>query len=164
MIEFKLKNRRLRLYPDGVITCRAIHRGKETIKETWNNISFNDNGIGYLVVTIYVDGAPRNFYKHRLLHLARNPGWDIFDTSPNNIIDHINHNRRDNTSDNLRVVTTQQNQFNREVKGYSWHMGLGKWIARIKINNKLIHIGYYDNEEEAHAAYLKAKEELHIIN
>ena len=38
-----------------------------------------------------------------------------------------------------------------------------KWRASIRINTKPIHIGYFDTEEEAHQAYLQAKEKYHII-
>ena len=162
MTEFVLGNRRLRLYPDGKITCRAILNGEETKKEIWNDVSFIDNN-GYLRCNIKVNGVQKLFLQHRLLHLARNPDWDIFDSSPNNCIDHINHTRDDNTTGNLRVVTNQQNQFNTIAKGYSWNKRLSKWQAYIKLNYKKIHLGYFVYEEDAHAAYLEAKARLHII-
>jgi hypothetical protein len=43
------------------------------------------------------------------------------------------------------------------TKGYK--MKDGKYIVRITHNKKRIHIGTFYSEEEAHAAYLKAKEE-----
>ena len=164
MIEFVLGNRRLRLYPDGKITCRAILNGEETIKEIWNDVSFFKNKTGYLQCTITVDGVYKKFLQHRLLHLARNPGWDIFDTSPNNCIDHRNHTRDDNADENLRVVTHQQNSFNKSnTKGYSWNKRCSKWQVSIMLNYKNIHLGYFVNEEDAAAAYLKAKARLHVI-
>ena len=163
MIEFVLGDRRMRLYPDGKITCRAINRGKETKNETWYDVSFCDNQ-GYLRCHITVNGVDKMFLQHRLSHLARNPGWDIFDTSPNNCIDHINHTRDDNEDGNLRVVTNQQNHFNRSgVKGYHWHKSHNKWQAYINVNGKRNHLGYFVNEEDAAAAYLEAKARLHII-
>ena len=45
------------------------------------------------------------------------------------------------------------------VKGYSWNNQKNKWGARIKINQKIIHLGFFDNEEDAHNAYLVAKRE-----
>jgi len=164
MIEFVLKNRRLRLYPDGTITIRAIRYGKETKTEIWNEASFCNHSGGYLYCNITVDGIYKKFLKHRLLHLARNPGWDIFDSSPTNYIDHKNHDTTDNTDANLRIVTHQQNHFNRSnVKGYYWYKRLGKWSAQIKLNQKIIHLGYFEKEEDAAAAYLEAKARLHII-
>jgi hypothetical protein len=46
------------------------------------------------------------------------------------------------------------------VKGYSWDAQKNKWKARIKINQRLRHLGYFDTEEQAHQAYLVAKREL----
>ena len=43
------------------------------------------------------------------------------------------------------------------VKGYSWNNQKNKWGARIKINQKIIHLGFFDKEEDAHNAYLVAK-------
>jgi hypothetical protein len=75
-------------------------------------------------------------------------------------IDHINGNRNDNRLENLRIVSNQQNQFNRKnTKGYSKQNN--KFIAKIRINKKQIHLGCYDTEEEAHNAYLEAKQKYH---
>jgi len=79
-------------------------------------------------------------------------------------VDHINHNRLDNRKSNLRIVTRQQNHFNRsKVKGYIWNKSSKKWQAYIVINRKKIHLGYFDTEEEARNAYLLAKEKYHKI-
>ena len=164
MIEFMLKNRRLRLYPDGTITCRAIIRGKETKNGAWHEIKFCEMNTGYLCCNLSVDGVQKLLLQHRLLHLARNPGWDIFDTSKNNCIDHKNHDTIDNTDGNLRVVTHQQNNFNRSnVKGYTWNKASKKWKAYIEVYGKQSHLGYFVKEEDARAAYLEAKARLHII-
>lgn len=164
-MEFIIGNRRLKLYPNGVIKSRAIMRGNETKNEKWDIIKFSENGGGYLVCGLTVDGKQKTLRKHRILHLARNPGWDIFDSSPNNCIDHINRSKTDNSVENLRVVTQQQNNFNRSnVKGYSWNKSRNKWEAYIKLDRKKIHISYFENEEDAGAAYLKAKEIYHKFN
>lgn len=164
-MEFKIGNRRLKLYPNGEIKSRAIMRGNETKNEKWDMITFGDNGGGYLVCGLTVDGKQKTLRKHRILHLARNPDWDIFDSSPNNCIDHINHSKTDNSVENLRVVTQQQNNFNRSnVKGCSWNKSRNKWEAYIKLDRKKIHIRYFEKEEDAHAAYLAAKEIYHKFN
>ena len=163
MIEFKLGGRRLRLNIDGVLETRAIWGGRETKKETWNVVTFCVNEDGYLYCCMMVDGVKKIILKHRLLYLARNPEWDIFNSSQNNHIDHINRDRIDNTSGNLRVVTCQQNSFNRNTKGYSWTPKRKRWKAEITVNGKSTFIGYFVNEEDAAAAYLEAKARLHII-
>ena len=160
-MEFKIGNRRLKLYPNGEIKYRAIWGDKETKTEKWDTIKFCESD-GYLICGLTVDGKKKTLRKHRVLHLARNPGWDIFDSSSSNCIDHINHSRTDNSIENLRVVTNQQNHFNRSnVKGYSWNNARRKWGAQITINAKNKHLGYFEKEEDARAAYLAAKEIYH---
>jgi hypothetical protein len=79
-------------------------------------------------------------------------------------IDHIDRDRTNNKLDNLRLVTYQQNNFNRsKVNGYAWHKQTKKWRARIHLNEKDIHLGLFDTKAEARAAYLAAKEKYHII-
>ena len=163
MIEFILKNRKLRLHPDGVY-CRAYNnKGEETKEEIWREIKFYKFK-GYDRCQITIDGKGKNFLKHRLVKLAHDPTFDIFDSSPSNCIDHENHTRDDNSNDNLRVVTNQQNCFNRSnVKGYSWDKSRKKWVAVIKVDGKSKTLGRFENEEDAREAYLAAKAKLHII-
>jgi hypothetical protein len=78
-------------------------------------------------------------------------------------LDHINQNRQDNRILNLRIVTHQQNLFNTKSKGYSWNKPNQKWVGKIMVNGKHIHLGSFNTEEEARQSYLKAKEKLHII-
>ena len=163
MIEFNVGDRRMRLYPDGKITCRSQYRGEETKNENWYSITFREHK-GYTMSYISVNGKMRHLSKHRLLHLARNPGWNIFDTSKDNCIDHINHTRDDNSIENLRVVTNQQNHFNRSgVKGYTWDKKRNKWQASIGLNGKNEYLGLFEKEEDARAAYLEAKARLHVM-
>ena len=161
-MEFVIKNRRLKLFPDGVIKCRAIRNGVETKTEIWREVKFCEDNTGYLVAGITIDGKSKKFLKHRVLHLARNPGWDIFDNSSSNCIDHINRSRTDNSIENLRVVSSQENQFNRSgVKGYYWHKSNKKWVAQIMLNGATKTIGSFEKEEDARSAYLAAKEIYH---
>jgi len=78
-------------------------------------------------------------------------------------IDHINQNKTDNRIINLRSVSHQQNSFNTDAKGYYWHKGKNKWRTLIRLNNKEIHLGYFNNEDEAKNKYLEVKKTLHII-
>lgn len=84
-------------------------------------------------------------------------------TTEEQVVDHKNHNGLDNRRDNLRVATVGQNMANlRKKRGTSSRFkGVSAvprahdigWCARIKINNRSKHLGYYDTEEEAAAAY-----------
>jgi hypothetical protein len=163
MIEFVLKNRLLRLHPDGVMYCRSHKDGHETKKEKWYQVTFHKSK-GYDICNITIDGKQRKFKKHRLVKLAHEPTFDIFDASPSNFIDHINHTPSDNSNGNLRVVTNQQNCFNRSnVKGYSWDKKRKMWKAEIMLDGKHKHLGRFKIEEDARNAYLKAKAIYHII-
>lgn len=80
-------------------------------------------------------------------------------------VDHIHGNktRNDNRKSNLRIVTDSQNMMNRcvhknnktGVAGVRWHKYHNKWVAVISANKKRIHLGYYDNFEDA----VKARKE-----
>lgn len=65
------------------------------------------------------------------------------------VVDHINTDKLDNRKKNLRFVTHAQNKMNKKVRGYSWHKNRDKWQARIRLNNKVIHLGYFINEQDA---------------
>ena len=97
------------------------------------------------------------YYTHRLIATA-------FIDNPHNkkYVDHIDGNRLNNSLDNLRWVTSSENQHNRRTaKGYHWDEEKQKWKAGIRVNNKKIHLGYFDTEEEARQAYLDAKKIYH---
>lgn len=100
----------------------------------------------------------REIYMHRLI----NNTPEGFET------DHINGNKLDNRRENLRTVTHQQNIFNRSrlPNNTSGYIGVSydatttnkykKWLARIKLNYKLINLGRYLTPEEASNAYNQA--------
>ena len=44
--------------------------------------------------------------------------------------------------------------------GVCWFKRDKKWVAQIKINGKSKHLGYFDNELEAHLVYQKRYNEL----
>jgi len=101
-----------------------------------------------------VSGKQNTIYMHReILGLKKGDKRQV---------DHINHDTLDNREGNLRIITDQKNKWNRRnSKGYSWHKGHKKYIATITVNRKNVHLGYFDTPEEAHQAYLKAKQEYH---
>jgi len=74
------------------------------------------------------------------------------------IVDHINGNGLDNRRCNLRVCNNQQNMANMGI--YNQYKGVSKyknkWRARIKVNYKEFHVGYFNTEREAARAYDQA--------
>lgn len=79
-------------------------------------------------------------------------------------VDHINGNKLDNRRINLRVVTPQQNQLNRQgpnrnntsgVRGVNYCPQLSAsrpWRAQITVNGKNSHLGLFATRDEAIAA------------
>ena len=89
---------------------------------------------------------------------------------PQDQIDHLNGDKRDNRIANLRDVsqfTNQQNQTRPRTdnisgyRGVSWERGNKRWRAQIRANGRLQYLGYFDCAKEAHAAYLAAKLRFH---
>jgi hypothetical protein len=78
-------------------------------------------------------------------------------------VDHINRVRTDNRWENLRLVTNQHNKFNTDARGYCWNQDRQKWMAYIQVDERMRYLGLHQTEEEARAAYLAAKAELHVI-
>jgi hypothetical protein len=112
------------------------------------------NGAGYRQIII----SGKKYQSHRLIYIYHN--GEIADGLH---IDHIDRDKLNNNIENLRLVTPQENQWNRGAKGYYFHKPRNKFLAKIKLNGKDINLGYFDTAEEAKNAYLKAKKELHII-
>lgn len=159
MIEFKLKDRRMRLI-DDVFYSRAICRGIETKKETWCKVTFG-NHEGYLRCDLQLNKVKHKILQHRMVWYAHHQEWNIWDTSHDNQIDHHNKNKKDNRLCNLRKATNAENAQNRDVKGCYFHKARNKWKAQIYLNGKKKTIGYYDTYEEGHEAYLAEKRILH---
>ena len=78
-------------------------------------------------------------------------------------VDHVNRDSLDNRRENLRKCSHQNNRFNsnkwynRKYKGVSiYPFNRNRFRARIKINDKSIHLGIFESEELAAKAYDKA--------
>ena len=87
---------------------------------------------------------------------------------PKNQVDHINGDRSDNRWNNLREATPAQNKQNqRNPSKCSKTQLLGvykrgdRFIAQIGHDRKSIHLGVFDTPENAHSAYLSAKQKMH---
>jgi hypothetical protein len=82
--------------------------------------------------------------------------------------DHENRNRLDNRKNNLRVVNSAGNAQNKgkpsntssNHRGVSWHRGAKKWRAHVCPSGKFVHVGYFDNEEDAAQAAREARRRL----
>lgn len=81
------------------------------------------------------------------------------------VIDHINHNRHDNRSKNIRLVSKHLNAINTKLskKNKSGYKGVlksksGKWIAYIFFDRKQMYLGTFENIEDAVNARKKAED------
>jgi hypothetical protein len=152
----------LRATAEGKI--ERFWKANRDFPDRWKPLKGRKHCKGYLQINLHLTSGIRGVLVHRLIYLAYNPDFDIWDSSHNNVIDHHDRIRTNNKIENLQRVTIQQNQFNRsEVKGYSYNERTGKYQSQIGLDGKVIYLGQYDTPEEARTAYLDAKEEFHII-
>jgi hypothetical protein len=101
---------------------------------------------GYSVVRI--DGSP---YMIHIIWL-----WMTCEL-PNQTIDHADKNPRNNRWANLRQATRSQQQMNRGVQannrsghtGVHWEKRRQKWLAKIYIGRRFIHLGSFNSLTEA---------------
>lgn len=117
------------------------------------------NGHGYLKLTI----NKKSYLCHRLAWLYKYGHW------PNNHLDHINGIKTDNRICNLREATIQQNNFNKKVridnklqaKGIYLIEKTNKYCVRGTIDGKRLHIGHFDNIDDAKKAYENFSKKYH---
>lgn len=72
-------------------------------------------------------------------------------------IDHIDRNRANNSWSNIRIVSRQTNLQNKGkyksnksgVTGVWWSKGTSKWQVAITVNKQVIHLGVYNEIEDA---------------
>lgn len=84
-------------------------------------------------------------------------------------IDHINTIRNDNRWVNLRLGTQNENQRNKSlmitntsgVKGVRWHIRKNKFIANLRVDKKVLHLGYFLTVEEGAEAIRQFREKHH---
>ena len=145
----------------------AIERGYTYNQETGK--AYGPTGIevkrivgGYYSINLRINSNDKiTQYMLRVHHLA----WYLVYGKCVEVIDHKNEDKLDNSINNLRSVTHQQNIWNNSTfKGYKLDKRSGKFEARIRINGKYKYLGMFKEEKEAKEAYLNAKIIYHKIN
>jgi len=84
-------------------------------------------------------------------------------------VDHRDGDGLNNRRENLRLASHAENIRNQRKpdnntsghKGACWRKDVRKWVAQIGIDGKLKHLGYFDNIEDAAAAYREAADKYH---
>ena len=81
---------------------------------------------------------------------------------PEPTIDHKDRNPLNNAFTNLTPATHREQSHNRHSfnGGATYRKDRGKWFARIKVEGKLKHLGTFETQSEAQAAYAAALAEL----
>ena len=151
----------------GVMTWKERPRemfAKECRFKAWNKCFANKqagsvNNHGYRILNIAISGKKCVLRTHRVAWLLHTGSWPTLD------LDHINGDRLDNRIENLRQVTDNENQRNRQLsknnssgyQGVCFHKRVRRWQATIVQNSKQIYLGCYDTKEEAIAARKEAE-------
>ncbi len=144
-------------YPDYEVS----NYGNVRNKNTGHVLKPKINKDGYYCVCLIDNNKRYDKRVHRLVA-------EMFIGNPDNkpFVDHIDGNVTNNCDFNLRYATKQENQFNRSickrntsgVKGIRWENN--KWRARIRCNGKFLHLGCFDNLEDAKNARQKKAREI----
>ncbi len=108
---------------------------------------------GYAVSSTMRNRVKTTYWLHREV-LGDPQGQDV---------DHINGDRLDCRKSNLRACSRSENLANMGMrsdntsgyKGVYWSKQIKRWIARIGVRGKYIHIGTFDNPLDAAIAYNK---------
>lgn len=121
------------------------------------------------------DGTIKAIYARRRIRLPRGefgtmPLHRVICGAPDGVlVDHVDTDGLNNRRKNIRQVTFQQNGMNRrgkrnsvsQVKGVCWKGDRKKWRARITLNGKEIHLGFFERLEDAAQAYAIASGSMH---
>jgi hypothetical protein len=141
------------------------HTGSLTWKRRTSNRVTPNGTAGTITpdgrVVVRVDG--QTYRAHRLIWLWMTGSW------PEKLVDHIDCNASNNSWDNLREATNQENLLNRGanknnttgLKGVTYDKRTGRWSAQIKHNRKNFFLGRFKTPEQAHQAYVSAVVRFH---
>ena len=82
-------------------------------------------------------------------------------------VDHVDGDKRNNTAENLRTATRQENSKNVNcplgvigIRG-AYRVRDGKYKSQICVNGVRVHLGYFDTPEDAGKAYIAAADKFH---
>lgn len=106
---------------------------------------------GYVKVSMLIHGERYHFKAHRVAWAIHYGSW------PKGEVDHINHDRADNSIANLRDVSPAENQRNRPLQsnnktghvGVTWCERDRKFYAGIQIGGRRRYLGSFDDMREA---------------
>lgn len=121
------------------------------------------DGNKYLTVGLTKDSIQERRTIHQLVAVA------FLNHKPcglKSVVNHKNNNKQDNRVENLEIVSQRENGNKKHLKstskyiGVHWSSNKKKWVSSIHIKGKTIHLGYFDNEYNAHISYKNKLSEL----
>lgn len=130
----------------GVFTWRESRNYNSALK---GNIAGSIENTGYISIRL----GKKAYLAHRLAWLYCFQEW------PENVVDHIDRNKSNNTIDNLRDICQMANSRNRHINknNTSGYVGVykkrNKWTSEIIISGIKYRLGTFNTPEEASAAY-----------
>ena len=138
---------------------KVLHYNPDTGEFTWKvdgrkklkgTIAGSDVN-GYISISI-----------NKIRYKAHRLAWIyMYGTINKEMIDHINHDKKDNRIFNLREASRSDNAFNlKKTVGVSICKQTNKYRARLKFKGKTKCLGYYENFNDAQNAYLQAKAQI----
>jgi recombination protein U len=137
----------------ALIDAEDISRvGHLTWYPSWNQ----SNRAFYAKASITIDGKQTSVRLNRL----------VMDAPDGMQVDHFNHDTLDNRKENLRLTTPSGNSQNLSgarshsksgMRGVFWNKEWRKWQVQVRIQGKLIHVGYFTDKDEAERAAIDAR-------
>ena len=119
---------------------------------------------GYLIISFTYEQKKIDLLAHRII-------WTMhFGEIPEGIqIDHKDTIKLNNQIGNLRLASFSNNAHNANtrkdntsgIKGVSWNKTAKLWEARLCVNSKRVHLGYYKIAEDAEIAIRAARLQIH---
>ena len=149
-----------------------LHYDKDTGVFTWLDVKANAGKMrgkvagcllttGYSTIGFTLPKAnSRRFLAHRLAWLYEHGEF------PKGSLDHINHVKTDNRIKNLRIATQKENIRNMSMSsrnttghtGVCFHKHANKYVAHVRVDYKKIHLGTFENIEDAAKAAREGRE------
>ena len=142
---------------------RIVIDSKRNIKEKILKVRITK--YGYINITISFNRKQYSFIIHRLVDNPKNKRE----------VNHINSIKLNNSDKNLEWTSSLENECHKNILrkenltskyiGVSLSKNLGKkWRSQIKINQKSIHLGMFNTEEEAYQARCEYEKNNNIEN
>lgn len=147
--------------PSMFLHCKHPHRSCAIWNSRYAGGQAGTDFDGYIAVVLKSFGRSRVF-AHRIAWAMHYGEW------PQDCIDHVNRDRKDNRIGNLRVVSRAENMRNLPLAvnnttgavGVSWDRARMRWRAQIGYGRRQVSLGRYGTLEEAITARKAAERAL----